>query len=97
MKELCAYVGLILLFVRCSFGVSTVVHPRPPCGWLAPNQVGEFHRSHQLSVSANESSVEDLAAGDGTQDAGYGWVVCVKHGEAKIQNHKTQQETKDGG
>lgn len=86
--------ALALLLLAGCFGVTTTVRPRPVRGWLAPEGVEQFHRSHQLSVTANEDSVSELAFGDG--DAGVGWVVCVERGEAKIQNHKTQQEVEDG-
>mgnify|MGYP001578582370 CR=1 FL=1 len=57
------------------------------CGRLSPDDVSEFHRAHYLSVDANESAVEGLAAEDGT-----GWLICVGAGVATIQNHRTAQE-----
>lgn len=63
------------------------------CGRLEPAAIESFHRTHALSVGANESSVEGLAAGDDTPDGGFtGWLVCVERGVATIQNHPTQQE-----
>lgn len=66
---------------------------RRVCGALAPEDLVTFHESHDLSVSANPTSVEGLAV-EAT------WQVCIEDGRAKIQNHVTEGEVErwgDGG
>lgn len=68
-------IAVVLLLAGCAHRV---------CGWLDPASVAAFHQSHQLSIGANESAVEDLAAEP--------WLVCIEGGVAKIQDHAVDGE-----
>lgn len=65
-----------------ALGLSACAHQ--VCGRLDPAAIAAFHQSHYDSVTANVSSVEDLAAER--------WLVCVSGGVATIQNHRTPVE-----
>jgi hypothetical protein len=64
---------LLLALIGCA---------RRLCGRLDHEQIEEFHRSHALSKTANDSSVAVLASEN--------WLVCVEGGRAVIQNHCAQ-------
>lgn len=57
---------------------------RRVCGTLSADEVLQFHASHAESVTANASSVEDLALER--------WRVCIENGAAQFQNHPTVWE-----